>query len=216
MIASLADRREKKVSNQSSISSFNPDDPQTRAIHTSESPEPENPNTNALRMLHKRGSSRLNPLELSDGNCEDKEHSGPLSPPVFNNRVSFMSREKLKERLIKNRETLENISDDDMSSELSVADEVERQGEEQKEASWLQMNDSRQQTTTKEELDKSRDGSSPAHAAQNLSKLMAKLDNQSREVTAIPHKVEEFKIENPSRLLQGQVRRFASDKMTHE
>ena len=77
-----------------------------------------------------------------------------------------MSREKLKERLIKNRETVENITDDDMSSELSVADEVERQGEElNREASWLQMNDSRQQTTTKEELDKSRDGSSPAHAA---------------------------------------------------
>ena len=91
-------------------------------------------------MLHKRGSSRLNPLEISDGNCDDREHqhSGPLSPPVFNNRVSFMSREKLKERLIKNRETVENITDDDMSSELSVADEVERQGEEQnREASWL-------------------------------------------------------------------------------
>ena len=178
VIAKWADKKEKKASNQSSISSFNPDDPQTRAIHTSESPEPDPINQHAIRMLRKRGSSRLNPLEISDGNCDDKEHSGPLSPPVFNNRVSFMSREKLKERLIKNRETIENISDDDMSSELSVADEVERQGEEQnREASWLQMNDSRQQTTTKEELDKSRDGSSPAHAAQNLSKLMAKLDN---------------------------------------
>ena len=51
----------------------------------------------------KKGSVKLNPLEISDSNCEDKGSSGPLTPPVFNSRVSFVSQKKLQERLSKNR-----------------------------------------------------------------------------------------------------------------
>ena len=118
----------------------------------------------------------MNPLEISDSNCEQMRSSGPLTPPVFNNRSSLLSQRKLTEKLANN---LEAVSDDDMSSELSVADEVERREdtqEESKEPQWLQMNDSRRKTVTKE-LDKSNRGTSPSHA--NLSKLMAKLDDQS-------------------------------------